>query len=80
MTESPLKSPTSDAPAARSRSPPKPVMTVVGLGAQQLGRQRAGVEIAGRLAARDHHAHGCGVRGDQLGLTKSVASSGTLTS
>ena len=26
-------------------------------GAQDLGRERPGVQVAGRLAARDHHAH-----------------------
>ena len=33
----------SEAPAARSRSPPKPVMTASGSSAQDLGRERAGV-------------------------------------
>ena len=47
-------------------------------GAQDLGGQRAGVQVAGRLAARDHHAH---AEGDQpLELVKSAGSSGTLYS
>ena len=60
-----------------------------GLELQDLGGQRAGVQIAGRLAARDHHAqaipigHDCvrlcwSVAVGQLGFVKSPGGSGTL--
>ncbi len=44
----------------------------------ELRRKRRRIQIAGRLAAGDHHAHGG--RSGQSGLAKSAASSGTLYS
>src|SRR5262249_17214730 len=48
--------------------------------APDLAREDPGIQIARGLAARDHDAHGRLDRLVQLGLTKSAASSGTLTS
>ena len=49
-----------------------------GIRAQDLGRQRAGVKVTGRLAAGDHRAHRW--PDDQLWREKSAGSSGTLYS
>ena len=67
-----MKSPISSPPARAARGPPKPKICASGTRRQQFGGERAGVQIAGRLAARNHDAQATDGRTNRLSGTASL--------